>query len=44
MVCIQNLGGRQILRFMRIRILVCVVVVLVVGVVFFGECSLSPKS
>ena len=41
MVCIQNLGGRQILRFMREGILVWVmgVVVVVVGMLFFGECS-----
>ena len=40
MISIQNLGGRQMLRFMRAGISVCVVVVLVVGMVFFGECSL----
>ena len=32
------------LRFMRAGISVCVVMVLVVGVMFFGECSLSLKS
>ena len=44
MVCIKNLGGRQILKFMRTGISVCVMVVLVMGVVFFGERFLSPKS
>lgn len=44
MVCIKNLGGRQMLKFLRTGISVCVMVVLVVGVVFFGECFLSPKS
>ena len=38
MVCIQNLGGRQILRFMKAGLCGGVVVV-VVGVVFFRECS-----
>ena len=44
LICMQNLHGRQILRFMRKGILVYVVVVLVVAVVFFGECSLEQKS
>ena len=44
MVCVQKLGRRKMLRFMRTGILVCVVVVLVVGVVFFGERSLPPCS
>ena len=44
MVCIKNLGGRQMLKFLRTGISVCVMVVLVVRVVFFGECFLSPKS
>lgn len=45
MVCIQDLCGRQKLRFMRAVISVCVVVgVLAVGVAFIGECSLPQKS
>ena len=41
MVFIQNLGGRQMLRFMRSGLCGGGVVG---GVVFFRECSLSPKS
>ena len=39
MVCIQNLGGRQMSRFMRAGLCDSGV-----GVVFFRECFLSPKS
>ena len=35
MICIQNLGGKEMLRFIRAGILVCVVMVSVVRVVFF---------
>ena len=35
MVCIQNLGGKEMLRFIGAGILVCVVMVSVVRVVFF---------
>ena len=40
-VYIRNLGGRLVLIFTRAGILVCVVGVVVVGVVFFRERSLS---
>ena len=40
-VHIQNLGGSLVLIFIRVGILVCLVAVVVTGVVFFGECSLS---
>lgn len=36
MVCIKNLGGKEMLRFIRAGISVCVVMVSVVRVVFFG--------
>ena len=41
--CIRNLGRRLVFIFIRAGILVCVVrvVVVVVGVVFFGRRSLS---
>ena len=39
-VCIGNLGGRLVLLFIRASISVCLVVMVVMGVVFLGECSL----
>lgn len=39
-VCIGNLGRRLVLLFIRASISVCLVVMVVVGVVFSGECSL----
>ena len=40
-VCTQNLGGKLVLIFIIAGISICMVVVVVVGVMFFGECSLS---
>ena len=40
-VCIRNLFGRLVLIFIRAGVLVCAVVVVDVGVVFFGERFLS---
>lgn len=39
-VCIGNLGGRLVLLFIRASISVCLMVMVVVGVVFLGECFL----
>ena len=36
MGCIQNLGGKEMLKFIRAGISICVVTVSVVRVVFFG--------
>lgn len=40
MVCVLSPCRRQVLIFMRVSILVCVMAVMVVRVVFFGERSL----